>query len=152
MRSPATPRLDLPLRNAAFVLIALLPTGASATFAEQCELKLGRGLLTTEIQSTEQGRAFPLRVAYAGREVVFAAARGNVYSGEPGRLRIDVADPQRRHVFQLTAVDGKDCTEAAQSGSTCYTVTQARVVFGATAGRPRIASTTRRGVLSCSVG
>lgn len=134
------------------LLLALLPAAASATFAEQCELRLGRGVLRTEIQAAEQGHVFPLRLTYAGREAVFAAARGNVYRGTAGRLHIDVTDARRGHLLRLTAVGGQDCTQAAQHGATCYTVTHARVVFGATAGRPRIASSTPRGAMACSVG
>lgn len=140
------------MKRTALVLLALLPVVAWATLVEQCEMVVGGKLLTTEIAVQGQGTAFPLRVGYAGREVVFPHKSGNMYRTAQGGLQVHASDAKGRHRLALTGGDGKECLQAKYQGATCYTVRRALVSFGATRGHAQMTASTTHGVLACSAG
>lgn len=140
------------MKSTTLVLLALLPAAAMASLVEQCEMVIGGKLLTTEIAVRGQGIAFPLRVEYAGREVVFPHQSRNVYRTAQGGLEVHASDAHGRHRLELTGGDSKECPQAQYQGATCYTVQRAVVSFDAIRGHAQTKASASHGVLACSVG
>ena len=124
------------MKNLAFLFL-LLPATASATLAEQCELKIDGKVLATQIQVRDRASPFPLHVTYAGRAFVFPEKRGNVYRNGQHGIEIHVSDSREQNTVKLQAVNGKDCTHAGHLGAMCYALRYAFISLAATPEHPR---------------